>query len=187
MNTKKTDRRIIRTKQTLRKSFFTLLKTQPIQKITVSKICELSNINRSTFYTYYSNPQDLLLSIEDEMIEALEQKLKNSIALLPSAVVHYVSEHRDLVSLVFSNNGDPSFLNKVTNFSQEKTIASWNAQYPMISIKRFAALHTYIANGCIGIIQHWIHNDFQESEEEICQLVEDLSTTTFNGFLKRNL
>ncbi len=186
MNHKKTDRRILRTKQALRESFLTLLKTQPLQKITVSKICELSNINRSTFYTYYSNPQDLLHSIEDEIIQTLEQKLEGSIALLPGAVVVYVSEHKDLVRLVFSNNGDPGFLNKITKISQAKTIASWNAQYPSISKDLFAALHTYIANGCIGLIQNWVHEDFKQPEEEIYHLVEEFSKITFNGFLKRN-
>ncbi len=106
--------------------------------------------------------------------------------MLPGAVVVYVSEHKDLVRLVFSNNGDPGFLNKITKISQAKTIASWNAQYSSISKDLFAALHTYIANGCIGLIQNWVHEDFKQPEEEIYHLVEEFSKITFNGFLKRN-
>ena len=51
---KKTDRRILKTKRALRESLLYLLKEQPIQKISVSRLCEKSDINRSTFYTYYS-------------------------------------------------------------------------------------------------------------------------------------
>ena len=50
---KKTDRRILKTKRALRESLLYLLKEQPIQKISVSRLCEKSDINRSTFYTYY--------------------------------------------------------------------------------------------------------------------------------------
>ena len=49
---KKTDRRILKTKRALRESLLYLLKEQPIQKISVSRLCEKSDINRSTFYTY---------------------------------------------------------------------------------------------------------------------------------------
>ena len=63
---KKTDRRILKTKRVLRESLLYLLKEQPIQKISVSLLCEKSDINRSTFYTYYSRPMDLLESIHQE-------------------------------------------------------------------------------------------------------------------------
>ena len=48
---KKTDRRILKTKRVLRESLLYLLKEQPIQKISVSLLCEKSDINRTTFYT----------------------------------------------------------------------------------------------------------------------------------------
>ena len=44
---KKTDRRILKTKRALRESLLYLLKEQPIQKISVSRLCEKSDINRS--------------------------------------------------------------------------------------------------------------------------------------------
>lgn len=64
---KKTDRRILKTKRVLRESLLYLL-LLPIQKISVSLLCEKSDINRSTFYTYYSSPMDLE-SIEDEILK----------------------------------------------------------------------------------------------------------------------
>ena len=72
---KKTDRRILKTKRALRESLLYLLKEQPIQKISVSRLCEKSDINRSTFYTYYSSPMNLLESIEDEILNTLEEDM----------------------------------------------------------------------------------------------------------------
>ena len=97
---KKTDRRILKTKRALRESLLYLLKEQPIQKISVSRLCEKSDINRSTFYTYYSSPMDLLESIEDEILNTLEEDMiqfekENSISQLMNSIIFYISEHKD--------------------------------------------------------------------------------------------
>ena len=91
---KKTDRRILKTKRVLRESLLYLLKEQPIQKISVSLLCEKSDINRSTFYTYYSSPMDLLESIEDEILNTLEEDMiqfekENSISQLMNSIIFY--------------------------------------------------------------------------------------------------
>lgn len=44
----------------IRESFIQLLKEQPVSKITVTKICEMAEINRATFYKYYNDAFDLL-------------------------------------------------------------------------------------------------------------------------------
>ena len=115
---KKTDRRILKTKRALRESLLYLLKEQPIQKISVSRLCEKSDINRSTFYTYYSSPMDLLESIEDEILNTLEEDMiqfekENSISQLMNSIIFYISEHKQLVRLLFSDHGDPGFQNKL--------------------------------------------------------------------------
>ena len=107
---KKTDRRILKTKRVLRESLLYLLKEQPIQKISVSLLCEKSDINRSTFYTYYSSPMDLLESIEDEILNTLEEDMiqfekENSISQLMNSIIFYISEHKQLVRLLFSDHG----------------------------------------------------------------------------------
>ncbi len=45
----KTDRRVRRTQNALKTNLLLLMKEQPIQKISVSRLCEKSDINRSTF------------------------------------------------------------------------------------------------------------------------------------------
>jgi len=56
----KTDARVRYTKNVIQESFFKLIKEKPINKITVKSICDLSEINRATFYKYYTDPFDLM-------------------------------------------------------------------------------------------------------------------------------
>lgn len=55
------------TKQIIKQSFFALLKEKPISKITVTKICEESGINRTTFCKCYLDVWDLLNQIESDL------------------------------------------------------------------------------------------------------------------------
>ena len=50
---KKTDRRIRKTKQQLQEGFIHLRKTKNIKYITVKELCELTDLNRGTFYLHY--------------------------------------------------------------------------------------------------------------------------------------
>ena len=146
---KKTDRRILKTKRALRESLLYLLKEQPIQKISVSRLCEKSDINRSTFYTYYSSPMDLLESIEDEILNTLEEDMiqfekENSISQLMNSIIFYISEHKQLVRLLFSDHGDPGFQNKLLLATQHWTMPMWQSRRPDYDAETLSSLHIYI-------------------------------------------
>lgn len=192
MKEKKIDRRVLRTKRMLKENLLMLLKDQPIQKISVSRLCKASDINRSTFYTYYSSTMDLLESIEDEILDTLEEGLKqfnkeNSISQLMSSIIDYIGDHKELIRLLFSSHGDPGFLNKLIAASQKWTMPLLQSKYPDYSAWQLNALHTYIVGGCIAIIEQWIIQGFQQSEKKISHLLENLSYSTAYGFLQRNL
>ena len=55
-----TDRRTKYTKSVIRQALFDLLKEKPLNKITVTDICKMADINRSTFYSYYEDVYALL-------------------------------------------------------------------------------------------------------------------------------
>ena len=95
------DRRVQRTQKALREALLQLLKTCPLQKIAVTKLCEQSDLNRTTFYTYYSDPTDLFNSIVDEVIERLEAGIRdcfatNSFAELFGGITQRIFEDREL-------------------------------------------------------------------------------------------
>ena len=66
----KEDLRVINTKKNLFNKLLILLQTHDFNDITVTKLCEYSEINRSTFYTHYSNIDDLF---ETHMIEIMDK------------------------------------------------------------------------------------------------------------------
>lgn len=64
----KDNKRVAMTKKMLKNSIIELLENKSIQNITVTEICSNAEVNRSTFYTYYSSPYDLMASIKKDII-----------------------------------------------------------------------------------------------------------------------
>ena len=72
---KKDNQRSRITKMLMKQAYMALLNEKKTDKISVKDICERSEINRSTFYLHYAEPNDLLIEIEDEAIELIKDYL----------------------------------------------------------------------------------------------------------------
>ena len=60
------DRRVRKTKRSLRDCLIRLMKEKKIQDITVREISEMADINRGTFYLHYKDIYDLLEHVESD-------------------------------------------------------------------------------------------------------------------------
>lgn len=63
------DKRIRRTKQAIRNALFQILEEKSLDQITVTEIVKAADINRSTFYFYYTDIHDLFMQTEQEIFE----------------------------------------------------------------------------------------------------------------------
>src|SRR5512134_4104020 len=69
----KTDRRIQRTRQSLRAALLTLMKEKDYDAISTEEITERANVGRATFYKHYKDKEGLLL---EEFSEMANQKVQ---------------------------------------------------------------------------------------------------------------
>lgn len=120
------------TKMVIRNSLLELLRIKPIAKITVTEICERADINRATFYAHYSDPSDLLHSLEAEVIEDVTRWVTPALTAVGSdlkdvltRLVEYIGENADICSVLLSDKGDNSFQAKVVNVIEGQFMSSW--------------------------------------------------------------
>ncbi|HSB01311.1 MAG TPA: TetR/AcrR family transcriptional regulator, partial [Anaerolineales bacterium] len=71
----KTDRRIQRTRQSLRTALLGLIKEKGYDAISTEEITERANVGRATFYLHYKDKEDLLLEEFSEMAKEKAQVL----------------------------------------------------------------------------------------------------------------
>ena len=187
MKSEKTDRRIQYTKMVLRQSLLDLMKEKSIEKITVTDICKLADINRNTFYSHYASPQDLLAQMQDELFN----KIKNSIdrfinegisaTILLRETCSMFVELGDLGKTLFSEYGDKNFFMRVMNLPYNSAIEEWYGKEIDINIdkRHLEWLYTFIVNGSSAVMKNWVQTGMKESPTDVATFLEKISTHNF--------
>ena len=65
------------TRKMLQSALVELLHEMPFREITIKRLCEQADVNRSTFYLHYADQGALLQGIEDDTLEKTFQYLKS--------------------------------------------------------------------------------------------------------------
>lgn len=65
------NRRVRMTKRLLQDALMELLEEKPLEKITVTQVCQKADVNRSTFYAYYPDVGALLAELENGVLEQI--------------------------------------------------------------------------------------------------------------------
>jgi AcrR family transcriptional regulator len=72
---KKIDARVRKTRDALGDALVELMQQRPFDSITVQDVLDRANVGRSTFYSHYSDKDDLLMSDADEFFEMFSMAL----------------------------------------------------------------------------------------------------------------
>lgn len=186
------DRRTKYTKMVLQNSLFELLKQKSIDKITVTDICHLADINRGTFYYYYTDVFDLLNQIENELYENflvyfnqyLESSDRNTY-LLMIKLFEYLKQEKKIFKIFFSQNGDKDFIKRVYLTAYTSVIEEWKSQKTNLDPQQLDKIFLFVANGSISLIQNWFDTGLKESPEELASFINNLSEFGYHHFLKK--
>jgi len=182
----KIDARTRYTNMVIKNSFFQLLKEKPINKITVKSICELSEINRATFYRYYSDPYDLLKQIQAELILELQKLIeKNSLenaADIIIAILNKMRENSELYMILFSEHGDSTFITQILSLSYQTSQSNRESMLPNIPKAQQEWFYYFFAQGCSSILDRWVRGGMREEPAEVSQFIQRVNRTLLKEF-----
>jgi AcrR family transcriptional regulator len=82
------DRRVLRTRHTLREALLVLLHERGWDAISVQDLCDRANVGRSTFYTHFADKEELLVGGFDDLRTMLRAQ-RGPKALRPSAPLQF--------------------------------------------------------------------------------------------------
>ena len=172
------DRRVRYTKQVLGECLIRLLKEKPLSQVTVSELCRMAEINRSTYYTHYANPYDQLEQMERELLDNLAHIMEagrghESDLDVIAEVCRYYWDNRELFLLLDNSNTAASYNYREINALQNSAFSAWEAQnYQYSGIEREYA-YTYVIAGTNGVLHKWLHQeDGQFSPEQMAALLQ---------------
>ena len=114
MAEKNENRRVRMTRRLMKDALLELLKQQKLSKITVKAICDTADVNRSTFYKYYSDTTELFKEIEQELLEQIPVPVRNQreadLLALTTAFFDFIRENENTLRILFSESVGNSFM-----------------------------------------------------------------------------
>ena len=182
------DRRLKYTKKVIKDAFLSLLEKKDLNKITVSEICSIADINRATFYRYYLDIYDLFDKIQEEFVEKLKLSIdsdsyKYTVSSFCKGLLETLLEEKNLAKIIFNINNNLLFLNDILEIVYSYCYNNWKRDFPNVSQEDVEYATVYIFNGALGIINFWIKNDFDKDVDEIANLIQNISYFGIEKFI----
>ncbi|MCJ0932447.1 TetR/AcrR family transcriptional regulator [Virgibacillus halodenitrificans] len=187
MTSEKLDRRKKYTRMVLKDSLMKLLQNKQISAITVKEVCELADINRSTFYAHYADQFDLLEQIEEELIEDLNMYLsgydfesEDESLQMTERLIEYFGSKQDECQTLLNINEDSSFQTKVMDVAQHFLMKNW-MEVSRLDHDMSEYISSFIISGSIQIMKVWLNNGMDKSSKEMAQLITNLVNQGLSG------
>ena len=165
----KENRRIQITRRMLKDALLEMLETERIEKISVRTLCEKANVNRTTFYKYYSSQYDLLSEMETELLSQIDRcvQAKEGKGCLEKKLV-FMQDNMKLCQILVGNHTDTDFQMRLLNLPNVKQELAQNLQIETVEQKY---VHEFIVNGAYSIIVRWLRDDCVETPKQVAEII----------------
>lgn len=186
------DRRILRTRQTIEDAFIQLVHRKPFQSITIRDITDLANVNRTTFYSHYTDKYDLLdktidlklQSLRALLLESMDSADNGSPAQPETADAYYIaffkhlaeyeSYYRIILTESFAQAHYGNMHNVVRESMYERILRIGPAQKLLIPLD---LLLDYISISLMGIARKWLEQQMIYTPRYMALQLTRLSAT----------
>ena len=181
------DIRIQRTKIKLNSTLAQLLKEKKINDITVLELCKTANINRTTFYKYYADVNDLVQKIEEDIINDIVQDIndinRNYLLTFTSKILERVNKENSIIRQLISDNGDHNFLKQILSKVKKESIEEWQKLLKKADSNDLNNIYNFIIDGSIGIINNWVNNKCKEDPKNISLFINKICMSGLSSFI----
>lgn len=175
------DPRTQRTHQQLRAALLELLRTKPLEAITVRELTDQAKLNRSTFYLHYTNVTQIVSDVEDELFEHYQTYLADytrnlgqtagvegmgyapATRILLNQTFEFLLKYLDWAPLILSKTRSSRLLRMLLSSGEaiflrdsQSKLNAW-PQDVLVDYFRF------IVSGSIGVIETWLKEGAQTS------------------------
>ena len=174
---KKMDARVRRTRDALGDALVELMQEKPFDSITVQDVLDRAQVGRSTFYSHYSDKDDLLMSDADEFFESIAMALSfhgdTSERVFPvrEFFLHIIDASRFVAALKDSGKIHENFELAQGHFARgiERRLSEIprGAQIPPDERPIIAFAH---AGALLSLLRWWIDRGMKEPAEEMDRL-----------------
>ena len=187
---KKTDARIIKTKDKLYIAFLNMLKETLFEEITVNEICERAGIRRATFYKHFNDKYSFLATMTEDLIGMFDAEMQTSeyknypieyhIEYL-HRLVDFLVYQKDVITLMFKSNMVPKLIATIVEINYK--IISERLKMSIANGERLIAnVHTVagmLAGGIGTLIVAWLGDGMKTPRDEFVDEIKKMVYAVF--------
>lgn len=187
---KPVDRRVLKTKRAIRNAFAKLMVEKDINDITVMELSETADINRKTFYNYYSGVYQVVEDIENDIISSYERLLgdvqfresMNAPYQLFERFSQLINMDPEFFGYLLTMNGNIALITRIMTLIKDKTREKMTSQLAIEDYKADIMID-FVLSGMLSVYQHWFSSDRSVPSEEVAQIISTMSFSGINGML----
>ena len=151
----------------IEKAFINLLQTKELDCISVSEICNITGLNRSTFYSNFTDIYDLADKVckhlEEEFLSLYANEIKTETRSNDFTRLFYHIKENQLFYKTYFKIGNINV--DIVGFDMELAQKYFDMRYVDYHIEFFK-------NGLNAVLKKWLNNDCRESPEEIADIIK---------------
>ena len=188
---KKEDRRVRYTKKAIRDSFLELFESKPLEKISVTEICNNADINRGTFYSHYSDPYDLKNKLEEEFLSTIRERItestnnhRNKISTAQTLAI--LKENRELCRVFTGPNGDFKELICIVGSQTSSYLRDMYSSIKQFEPENTECLQLMMASCITSVIKYWFDNNMKQEPEVIADAIDGFFKNGLSAFITTN-
>ncbi len=200
---KSVDRRVLKTKRAIRNAFAKLMVEKDINDITIMELADTADINRKTFYNYYSGVYQVVEDIERDILTSYEELLggiefkqyMNTPYSLFERFSLLINMDPEFFGYLLSMNGNVNLITRIMRLLKDKTCEVMVAQLDLdevmvaqLDLDAYKAdiMLDFVLSGMLSVYQHWFNSEQPISAEEVSQIISTMSFSGINGIINNS-
>lgn len=184
MENQTTDKRVLRTKNAIRKAFNQLVQTKEMSEISVSELTKAANITRSTFYMYYDSVAAVRDQIENEIFAYVDKVMSeqdwvqcmiNPYPLL-STIGMEITKYDEYNRYILCSNNSGRLLDKVNGRVVVAFISYVKEKGIDIDAARAKYVAAFVSAGIGECFRIWYNHKSSLTLEELSRRISEIVT-----------
>lgn len=174
------DRRQKKTRMAIQNALLALMRDKPLERITVSELAAVADVNRKTFYNHYRSLSDVRKELEQQHIhrflsfirEAPTAQLRAEPTYFIEQLVTLMAENMERTRLIF-DSGEQFYLArqfKDCALPALVEVAETKSKHP----EYLPYVSDYMVNGLVCLLEKWVHSDAPISPKEFADIAVKL-------------
>ncbi len=175
------ERRVMETKEKIFRAFLHLMGEKDIHQISISGLCRLAGINRSTFYHHFGSQYDVLTELTDDFLADLEEKLQGVSPCDREGVQHRVElcldnamQNRELTLLLMQHAVGTDFAQRLFSLPGIESLLREKLSDVESETERHACI-SFVTYGAYQLLREWLNEENPISTAEETELILTLA------------